>query len=117
MSLYNYKITDIVKIVDGDTVYVNVSLGFDIKALVKVRLAEVDTPELNSKDEEERIKAKEYKQYVQTVLQSAPGELILHTKHRGKYGRWIGDILWEDNGLNLSLVGHIKVKMEEDGLL
>ena len=98
MDLYNYEITSIQKVVDGDTVYVNVSLGFDVKYLAKVRLKEIDTPELNSKDEAERELAKDYKTFVSNLLLNAMDyekPLYLQSKSRGKYGRWIGDIVWE----------------------
>ena len=44
-SCYNFRVTEIVKVVDGDTIDVVIDLGFDIYKHERVRIAGIDTPE------------------------------------------------------------------------
>ena len=43
--MYQYKIKEIIKIVDGDTIDVNIDLGFDVTVKQRVRLDGIDTRE------------------------------------------------------------------------
>ena len=95
--MYEYKITNIEKVVDGDTIYCTVSLGFFVKYLVKVRMQNIDTPEINVKDVEEKRRGMLCKAYAVELLDVPVGNLVLRTTGRtGKYGRWIGNILITD---------------------
>ena len=61
--MYEYKITKIMKVVDGDTVDVILDLGFDMYKKERVRLAGIDTPESRTRDLEEKemgLGAKEF---------------------------------------------------------
>ena len=120
-ELYNYKVKKLEKVVDGDTVYVTVSLGFHVTFYVKLRLSDVDTPELNSRDEWERTEAKWFKEEVRTTLEKAIAnnqQLYLYSKSQGKYGRWIGDIFWHNkDGVKHTLVNQVKGMMIERGLM
>ena len=42
---YIYRIKEIHKVVDGDTIDADIDLGFDISLTKRIRLAGVDTPE------------------------------------------------------------------------
>ena len=44
-SCYNFRVTEIVKVLDGDTIDVIIDLGFDLYKKERVRIAGVDTPE------------------------------------------------------------------------
>ena len=44
--MYTYK-AKLDRVVDGDTIDVNIDLGFDISVHKRVRLADIDTPESN----------------------------------------------------------------------
>ena len=48
-SCYNFRVTEIVKVVDGDTIDVVIDLGFDIYKHERVRIAGIDTPEKKDK--------------------------------------------------------------------
>lgn len=97
--MYEYKAT-IVRVVDGDTYDMNVDLGFSVTMGMRVRLADVDTPELNSQDEEERKKALEAKEF---VAQYEGHEVTIKTrmtragKERQTFGRYVADVSvpWE----------------------
>lgn len=44
--MYDYRILEIVNVVDGDTLDVRISLGFGLSATLRFRLANIDTPEI-----------------------------------------------------------------------
>jgi micrococcal nuclease len=43
--MYEYNIKKVTKVVDGDTIDVDIDLGFNISFAQRVRLAGIDTPE------------------------------------------------------------------------
>ena len=50
---YIYRIKEIHKVVDGDTIDASIDLGFDISLEKRIRLAGVDTPESRTADANE----------------------------------------------------------------
>ena len=56
-SCYNFRVVEINRVVDGDTIDVTIDLGFDLFKKERVRIAGVDTPEKRTRDLEE-IKSK-----------------------------------------------------------
>lgn len=83
--MYTYKVT-VIRWIDGDTVKVNVDLGFGIFHVADCRLLGVDTPERNQPlFKEAKLKAQD----VYPV-----GSEIVVTTHKGldKYGRWLIDL-------------------------
>ena len=95
----------VVKVVDGDTVDVDIDLGFGITRRERVRLAGVNTPELHSKDAGEQEAARGAKAFVVDWL--APlSEVFLRTeKEREKYGRYLAEVLSPSGeSLNILLV-------------
>ena len=53
-SCYNFRVTKINRVVDGDTIDVTIDLGFDLAKKERVRIAGVDTPEKRTRDLEEK---------------------------------------------------------------
>ena len=53
-SCYNFRVTEINRVVDGDTIDVTIDLGFDLYKKERVRVAGVDTPEKRTRDLEEK---------------------------------------------------------------
>ena len=53
-SCYNFRVTKINRVVDGDTIDVTIDLGFDLYKKERVRVAGVDTPEKRTKNLEEK---------------------------------------------------------------
>ena len=98
MILYNY-LCEVDRVVDGDTVDVNVDMGFYLKQLVRVRLLNVDTPERGEDD---------WKEATDTLKELIKqGEQIdkrfcLMTHKTGKYGRWLGNLLSYDKKIALN---------------
>ncbi len=43
--MYEYRVKKVYKVVDGDTIDVDIDLGFNVSYFQRVRLAGIDTPE------------------------------------------------------------------------
>ena len=87
--MYEYKVKEIAKVVDGDTVDVIVDLGFSLFKKERCRVAGIDTPESRTRDKKEKVYGLEAKAYLQGVLSSAEN-LTVRTEKDGKYGRMLG---------------------------
>ncbi len=85
--MYTYKAT-VSRVVDGDTIYVDVDLGFFLRQMMKVRLRGVNTPEIRGKERPEGLKAK---QFVIDSLADCP-VVVIKTDKIGKYGRYVADV-------------------------
>lgn len=85
----------LVKVVDGDTVDVDIDLGFGVWLNdQRIRLYGIDTPESRTRDVKEKMYGLAAKDFVINFLDDK--ELILKTKvydAKGKFGRILGE-LW-----------------------
>lgn len=93
--MYEYKITEVVKIIDGDTIDVLIDVGFNILRRERIRLNRIDTPESNSKDGKEKLLAMEAKEYLAIWLVNQ-NSLKIKTSKDDKYGRILGEIFGDD---------------------
>ena len=84
--MYEYKVTEIAKVVDGDTVDLVLDLGFGLYKKERVRVAGIDTPESRTRDLVEKRYGLEAKVYLEGMLTNAES-LTGKTKKEGKYGR------------------------------
>ena len=95
-SCYNFRVTKIVKVLDGATIDVLIDLGFDLYKKERVRIAGVDTPEKRTRDLEEKelgIHATNWMKDKLTETIKGDEELIIRTELKGgtgKYGRLLG---------------------------
>ena len=87
--MYEYKVKEIAKVVDGDTVDVIVDLGFSLYKKERCRVAGIDTPESRTRNKKEKVYGLEAKAYLQGILESAEN-LTVKTEKDGKYGRMLG---------------------------
>ena len=85
--MYTYK-ASVVQVVDGDTIYVDVDLGFYLRQMMKLRLKGIDTPEMRGPERPEGLKAK---QFVEETLAQCPA-VVVTTDKIGKYGRYVADV-------------------------
>ena len=53
-SCYNFRVVEINRVLDGDTIDVTIDLGFDLFKKERVRVAGVDTPEKRTRDLERK---------------------------------------------------------------
>ena len=100
--------TEIVKVLDGDTIDVLIDLGFDLYKKERVRIAGVDTPEKRTRNLEEKelgIDATNWlKKELEDVL-AGDDELIIRTELHGgtgKYGRLLGWLYVGDEQVSLN---------------
>ena len=91
--MYEYKITKIMKVVDGDTVDVILDLGFDMYKKERVRLAGIDTPESRTRDLAEKKLGLAAKSRLQELC---IGDIKVKSLGKGKYGRILGIPYTED---------------------
>jgi micrococcal nuclease len=102
--MYQYK-AKVERVVDGDTIDLNIDLGFKIITNQRIRLAGIDTPEIYSvkKNSEEYIRGMEAKQFVEDRMATNNNQVIIETdKLIGKYGRYIGTIRVADKEITLN---------------
>jgi micrococcal nuclease len=100
---YIYRIKEIHKIVDGDTIDASIDLGFDISLEKRIRLAGVDTPESRTTNLKEKAMGLESKEWLKKKLEGAK-DIIIKTElpdSTEKYGRIIGHLFI--NGQETSL--------------
>jgi len=102
--MYEYKAT-IRRVVDGDTVDVTLDLGFDILYNNRIRLLGIDTPEIRTRDLEEKALGLAAKDRVKELCPVGSTVILKTTKDdRGKFGRILGEIFVEGQSLNKMLV-------------
>jgi micrococcal nuclease len=90
--MYEYRVKKVIKIVDGDTIDVDIDLGFSISYTQRVRLAGIDTPESRTKDKEEKVLGLEVKDHLKNLI-SAANTIVIRTEKPDsseKYGRILG---------------------------
>jgi micrococcal nuclease len=90
--MYEYRVKKVLKVVDGDTIDVDIDLGFNISYTQRVRLAGIDTPESRTKDKEEKVLGLEVKDRLRSILTESSTVVIKTEKPDSseKYGRILG---------------------------
>ena len=107
----------VVEVVDGDTIVIDIDLGFDIKLTnQKVRLLGIDTPESRTSDKIEKIFGLASKDYVKKFVKDCEDTVIIRThlsddvdgNGREKFGRLLGEIVNPKTRkvLNEELISH-----------
>ena len=89
--MYEYKIKKINRVIDGDTIDLDIDLGFNITISHRIRLKDIDAPEARTLDLEEKKKGIEAKLWLEKEL-SKEGEWIIKTTKEDKYGRMLGTL-------------------------
>ena len=131
--MYEYR-CKIVKVIDGDTVDVDIDLGFGVWLhKERVRLYGIDTPESRTRDLEEKKYGLMAKKLVLTLMPIGSMQILITEKDKtGKFGRVLGKfkvhephldrmvILNEfmvDNHYAVEYYGQSKESIEEEHLL
>lgn len=93
--MYEYR-CKIKRVVDGDTVDIDIDLGFDVVlANQRVRLYGIDTPESRTRDKVEKRYGYAAKEYLKSML-GKEGTLKTHKDATGKFGRILGEFIVYD---------------------
>ena len=107
-SCYNFRVTKINRVVDGDTIDVTIDLGFDLYKKERVRVAGVDTPEKRTKNLEEKALGLDATGWLKAKLEETikgDEELLIRTELKGgvgKYGRLLGWLYVGDSDVSLN---------------
>jgi|TARA_B100001094_G_scaffold327763_1_gene386686 micrococcal nuclease len=103
--MYEYR-CKVIKVIDGDTVDVDIDLGFDI--IIKgerVRIMGIDTPESRTRDKVEKKFGLASKARLKELIGGRSGPILktqINRKGedmRGKFGRILGDFVTDDGRL------------------
>jgi len=109
--MYRYRAT-IVRVVDGDTVDVDIDLGFEVTLKnQRIRLIGIDSSEIRTRDPEEKEKGLAARGFVEALLPVGSRHVLLSREYhgeRGKFGRIIGDFEIGDGTLTQAILdaGH-----------
>jgi len=125
--MYQYR-CQILRVVDGDTVDIDIDLGFGVwMRKQRVRLYGVDTPESRTRDLEEKKFGMMAKKYVKGHLPVGSDQILMtHKDGKGKFGRILGQFVVEMTTLNDLLIknhhaveytGQSKESIAEDHLI
>jgi len=94
--LYTYHGT-VLEVIDGDTLWVAIDLGFDIGITQKLRLRGIDAPEVNSST------GQEAKKFLEICFRKS-NAIVLTTSKSDKYDRYLADIYLGDTYINQRLL-------------
>ena len=105
---YNVKIK---KVVDGDTVDVDIDLGFGVWLhKERVRIMGIDTPESRTRDKVEKLFGLASKEKLKELLPLSSMQVLVVEEYdaKGKFGRILGDFEIEDKRVTDILIeeGH-----------
>ena len=102
--MYEYRVKKVLKIVDGDTIDVDLDLGFDISFTQRVRLAGIDTPESRTTDKYEKALGLEVKDKLKHAIEAAKTIIIRTEKPDSteKYGRILGWVFLDENPISIN---------------
>jgi micrococcal nuclease len=102
--MFEYYVKKVTKVVDGDTIDVEIDLGFDISFSSRVRLAGIDTPESRTTDKAEKVLGLEAKAYLKHCIESAKTVVIKTEKINSseKYGRILGWVYLDGDTISLN---------------
>ena len=109
--MYEYRVKKLIAVIDGDTIDVDIDLGFDISLMKRVRMAGIDTPESRTSDKFEKTLGLEAKEYLKKHIKDATS-IVIKTElpdSSEKYGRILGWV-YVDGGTK-----SINETMIEDG--
>ena len=102
--MYQYSCI-IRKVVDGDTIDVDIDLGFGVWMLnQRIRMYGIDTPESRTRDLEEKKYGLAAKEFLQKW--TGAGELTIktHKDAKGKFGRILGELWTFDTNINEKMI-------------
>lgn len=99
--MYEYK-CKIIRVIDGDTVDVDIDLGFGVwLKKERVRMLGIDTPESRTRDKVEKLFGLTAKEFIKDLMPVGSIQ-VLKTEidrsgedKKGKFGRILGDFLFD----------------------
>jgi micrococcal nuclease len=109
--MFEYKF-ELDRVVDGDTIDVEIDLGFSIYHRARVRLLGIDCPESRTKDLDEKRRGFLAKDFLSSCLENADSKVIkTSVDSKGKFGRVLGTIYCDEKNINqLMIKEHLAVE-------
>lgn len=103
--MYEYKAV-VKRVVDGDTVDLDIDLGMNVHVLERVRIKGIDAPETYgvSKESEEYAKGLAAKERLEDLIMYEKLIVKTYKDKKGKYGRYIVDLILEKNDKSVGAV-------------
>ena len=83
--MYEYRVKEVVRVVDGDTVDLILDLGFGLFKKERCRIAGVDTPEKRTRNAKEKMLGNDATEFAEAWFEG--GDIVVRTEKDGKYGR------------------------------
>ena len=101
---YRFRILSY-RIIDGDSIVADLDLGLGITTTENIRLADIDAPEIRTKDLYEKEAGIKAKNWLIDNMDNAE-QLVLETLqfNRGRYGRLIGYVIADGVNLNTRML-------------
>lgn len=100
-KLYYYKCS-VVRVVDGDTLICKIDNGFHSTQMERLRLLNVDTPEMVGSTRAKGIEAKTFTQsWIDMNSNFTEFPFIVHTIKTDSFGRYLA-VIWNSNGDSLN---------------
>jgi micrococcal nuclease len=95
-KVWRYDNVELVRVIDGDTLELDIDMGNSIRWLAKFRLYGIDTPEIHGTT----AQAGQAARAALTEMLMASGIDYIETHKPDKYGRWLATVVC--GGKNLS---------------
>ena len=111
MFEYFCKVT---RVVDGDTIDVEVDLGFDIIHRARVRMMGIDTPESRTRNKAEKVLGLASKARLKELLANRRVKLETIKEGKGKFGRILATV-WTSDKKGVEEYLNINEKLIEEG--
>lgn len=108
-----YRVSEVVHIVDGDTIDLELDLGFGVKLVERFRLAGIQAPELRRETMEAARAASVWLETNARMLASASKLYVESVKADG-FRRWLGTLLELQNDHTFSSLNQ---KMINEGIV
>ena len=93
--MWEYRIR-VLRVVDGDTIDAQIDLGFKIHHNIRIRVYGLNTPEVRTRDLEEKAKGKAASARMKEILHNAD-RVTLKSLGVGKFGRCLGVLTVEED--------------------
>jgi micrococcal nuclease len=102
--MFEYYVKKVSKVVDGDTIDVDIDLGFDISFTSRVRLAGIDTPESRTTNKIEKSLGLESKEYLKKAIDASKTVVIKTEKMNSseKFGRILGWVFLDGSEVSIN---------------
>jgi len=102
-DLYQYK-AQVTRIIDGDTLDVNIELGFEISYKMRIRMYGIDAPESRTRNKAEKVKGLETKEWLRAKVEDKDIVIKTSKDRKGKFGRYLCILIVDGVDLNKQMV-------------